>query len=202
MKAAAGNVLVLGAYVGDNPEKALAAAEKAGVSYPLFAVPYSFYQYITIRPDGTFSIPQACFFDRDGYQINGSYFTARTCDVWARTLEELLAFTASRKTEQQEEDPPAAEAKKPEIQTQPKTATVKDGKKVKFTVVAAGEGLKYQWYYRTSSQAKWKKVSGGTGASLSFTARAKMNGSQYRCRVRNDAGEVYSKTVRVKIRKK
>ena len=96
--------------------------------------------------------------------------------------------------------PPAIS--KPVIKTQPKNVSVKAGKKATFKIKAKGEELKYQWYYRTSSAAKWKKVSsGGKSATRSFKAKAKQNGYQYRCLVKNSAGKVYSKTVRLKVKK-
>ncbi|MBE6990598.1 MAG: hypothetical protein E7426_07640, partial [Ruminococcaceae bacterium] len=40
---------------------------------------------------------------------------------------------------------------KPTVTTQPKNVSVAEGKTAKFTVVASGTSLSYQWYYRTSS---------------------------------------------------
>ena len=83
---------------------------------------------------------------------------------------------------------------KPTITTQPKSQSAKDGVTVKFTVAASGGGLKYQWYYRTSSSGEWKK-STGTGATtktLSVEAKSYRDGYQYRCKVSNAAGYKYS----------
>ncbi|MBR5342904.1 MAG: leucine-rich repeat protein [Oscillospiraceae bacterium] len=82
---------------------------------------------------------------------------------------------------------------KPVITTQPKSKTAASGTTVKFTVAADG-ATSYQWYYRTSSTGEWKKCS-GTGATtktLSVEAKSFRSGYQYRCRVSNDAGYVYS----------
>ncbi|MBE6989217.1 MAG: hypothetical protein E7426_00530, partial [Ruminococcaceae bacterium] len=64
---------------------------------------------------------------------------------------------------------------KPVITTQPKNATVNEGKTAKFTVAATGDNLTYQWYYRTSSTGTWTAVSAASGktASYSLTAAAR-----------------------------
>ena len=83
---------------------------------------------------------------------------------------------------------------KPTITTQPKSQSAKEGVTVKFTVAASGGGLKYQWYYRTSSSGEWKK-STGTGATtktLSVESKSYRDGYQYRCKVSNAAGYKYS----------
>ena len=90
---------------------------------------------------------------------------------------------------------------KPTITTQPKNKTVTEGKKASFTVAADGLGITYQWYYRTGSSGEWKKVSSSSGrtATYSLTAAARHNGYQYRCRVMNPAGYVYTKTVTLTV---
>jgi hypothetical protein len=83
---------------------------------------------------------------------------------------------------------------KPVITTQPKNVSVAEGKTAKFTVVASGTSLSYQWYYRTGSTGTWTAVSAASGktASYSLTAAARHNGYQYRCKVSNAAGHVYT----------
>lgn len=178
------NVLLLGVCVNSETSAAVKAAEKAGITYPLFHMESSFYQYLQIQGSG-FSIPQTCFFNSEGYQLNSAYVGSRDYETWASIVDELLAFTA-----------------KPSIKTQPKSASVKAGKKVTFKVKALGKNLKYQWYYRTSSAGTWKKVSsGGRSATLSFKVKSKQNGYQYRCLVKNSAGKVYSKAATLKVKK-
>lgn len=191
------NVLVLGAYVDSNDAGAIAAAEKAGVTYPLFRAPHHFYDYLDMD-NGSFAIPQTCFFNSKGYQLNSAYVGSRNYEWWKQIVDELLAYVAENPSE--EEEPTIS---KPVIEKQPKNLTVKAGKKAAFTVKAKGEKLKYQWYYRTSPTAKWKKVtSKGKSATLTFKAKAKQNGWQYRCLVKNSAGKVYTKTVKLKVKKK
>ena len=191
------NVLVLGAYVDSNDAGAIAAAEKAGVTYPLFRAPHHFYDYLDMD-NGSFAIPQTCFFNSKGYQLNSAYVGSRNYEWWKQIVDELLAYVAENPSE--EEEPTIS---KPVIEKQPKNLTVKAGKKAAFTVKAKGEKLKYQWYYRTSPTAKWKKVtSKGKSATLTFKAKAKQNGWQYRCLVKNSAGQVYTKTVKLKVKKK
>lgn len=216
------NVLVLGAYVDENDAGAIAAAEDAGITYPLFRAPYNFYDYLDMASNGSFNIPQTCFFNSKGYQLNSAYVGSRNYEWWKQIVDELLACVegsgststdpAAEPTQEPGETPttdPAQEPSeeptisKPVIKKQPKNLTVKAGKKATFTVKAKGEKLKYQWYYRTSPTAKWKKVtSKGKSATLTFKAKAKQNGWQYRCLVKNSAGQVYTKTVKLKVKKK
>ena len=86
---------------------------------------------------------------------------------------------------------------KPEITTQPKSATVKEGGNATFKVVASGTGLSYQWQWRAGSSGTWTNVTASdiTGVkttTLSVPATTARNGYQYRCKVTNSAGTVYS----------
>ncbi len=82
---------------------------------------------------------------------------------------------------------------KPVITAQPTSQTLSEGATAKFTVKATGAAA-YQWYYRTSSTDSWHKstLSTATKATLSLTAKMSRNGYQYRCRVSNDQGYVYT----------
>ena len=92
------------------------------------------------------------------------------------------------------------EMTKPAITTQPSDKTASAGQTVKFTVKATGGSLSYQWYYRKSSSGSWAKCSGdsATTASLSVEAKSYRDGYQYRCKVSNDYGYVYTNTVTLK----
>jgi uncharacterized repeat protein (TIGR02543 family) len=89
---------------------------------------------------------------------------------------------------------------KPKITTQPKKASVKVGKKVTFKVKASGLNLKYQWYYQKPGTKKWVKISKATKATYSFKAKKKQNGYKYRCLVKNEAGQVYTKAVKLTVK--
>lgn len=93
-------------------------------------------------------------------------------------------------------------ASKPSITSNPTGKTASAKKKVTFKVTAKGTALRYQWYFRTSSRAKWKKVtlSGHDRAALSVTAAKKRNGYQYRCVVSNLMGSVTSRAARLKVK--
>ena len=90
---------------------------------------------------------------------------------------------------------------KPAVTAQPKDQTVKAGKKVSFTVEAAGNGLTYQWYYRTPGSDSWKAVTAASGqtANYTLTAASRHNGYLYRCKVSNSAGSVYTKAVTLTV---
>ncbi len=82
---------------------------------------------------------------------------------------------------------------KPAITAQPANRTVSEGDTAKFTVKATGAET-YQWYWRSSSSGSWAKSSltGNQTATLSVEAKTSRNGYQYRCKVSNSAGIVYS----------
>ena len=80
------------------------------------------------------------------------------------------------------------------VKTQPVNQNIPTGKTVKFTVKATGEGLKYQWQYRTSSKGSWKNetATGSKTATLSVAVTAARNGYQYRCVITDKYGNVLS----------
>ena len=89
---------------------------------------------------------------------------------------------------------------KPEITTQPKSATVGANDTVSFTVAANGSNLKYQWQYRTSSTGTWTNNS-CTSATFTITKPgAWRDGYQYRCKITNSAGTVYSSAATLTVR--
>ena len=83
-------------------------------------------------------------------------------------------------------------AAKPTITTQPKSVSVALGSTATFKVVASGSGLKYQWQYKKSGATSWTSWSGKTAATLTVTASSTNGGCQYRCKVSNAGGTVYS----------
>ena len=89
---------------------------------------------------------------------------------------------------------------KPKIVVQPAAASVKSGKTAKFTVVAAGSGLKYQWYYSKNSGNTWTKMSGKTAATLSVKASKSNKGYLYRCIIKNTKGSVTSKSAKLTVK--
>ena len=85
--------------------------------------------------------------------------------------------------------------------TKATTKTAKKGTAVSFSVKAYAAET-YQWYFRTSSRAKWKMVtlSGCKKATLSVTATLARRGYQYRCKVTNPYGSAYSGVYTLKVR--
>ena len=90
-------------------------------------------------------------------------------------------------------------AAKPVITTQPSNQTVAEGGQAIFKVVASGEGLTYQWQYKTSDSSTWKDKSGATSASYTVTAKASYDGIQYRCIVTNAGGSVTSGSAKLTV---
>ncbi len=85
------------------------------------------------------------------------------------------------------------------ITQDPQSTRVKNGEKAKFTVKISGKATGYQWYYRTSETAKWKKVSKATKATLTVTAKPANNGYQYRCEVKNANGKLTTRTAVLRV---
>ena len=85
--------------------------------------------------------------------------------------------------------------RKPRIEEQPANIDAALGNYIHFIVKASGGDLKYQWYYRTSADGVWTKVSAESGktASYEMQVKARHNGYQYRCKVTNSQGYVYTK---------
>ena len=69
-----------------------------------------------------------------------------------------------------------------------------------FKVKAKGLELKYQWYYQKPGSKKWVKISKAAKATYSFKAKKKQNGYKYRCLVKNAAGQVYTKAVKLTVK--
>ncbi len=94
-------------------------------------------------------------------------------------------------------------AAKPTITTQPASVKAYVGTTAKFTVKADG-ATAYQWYYRTSSSGTWSKSSttGATTATLSVKAETKRSGYQYRCKLTNSAGYVYTSAATLTVSEK
>ena len=90
---------------------------------------------------------------------------------------------------------------KPAIKTQPASKTANENATVKFTVAASGGNLSYQWQYRTSSSGTWKNstTTGCKTATLSVKAEGYRSGYQYRCKVKNSLGTVYSKAATLTV---
>ena len=82
---------------------------------------------------------------------------------------------------------------KPTITTQPSNKSAAIGATVTFTVAASG-ATSYQWQFRPSSADGWSNCSAASAKTASFTVTAESyrNGYQYRCKVSNANGSVYS----------
>jgi hypothetical protein len=69
-------------------------------------------------------------------------------------------------------------------------------------VTAKGEDLNYQWQYRKTTSGSWRDSKGTGYSKATFTpgVSLSMNGYQYRCKVWNSAGEVYSNAVTLTVK--
>ena len=89
-------------------------------------------------------------------------------------------------------------ASKPAITTQPASKTVSAGAKVEFKVEATNANS-YQWYYRKPNATSWTATT-KTSAAYSLTAKETLNGFQYKCKVSNDAGFVWSEAATLTVK--
>ena len=86
------------------------------------------------------------------------------------------------------------------ITKQPANVTAQNGKKVAVTVVAEGDGLKYQWYYKDATADKFVKSS-TRKATYSTAMNAKRAGRQVYCVVTDKYGNsVKTKTATLKMK--
>ena len=86
----------------------------------------------------------------------------------------------------------------PQIVSQPVDYVGMVGDTATFTVVAEGEGLKYQWYYYDTAASDWKKSSNGATATLSVEFKGYRNNQQYRCEITDGDGNTVTTNI-VKI---
>nr|MBQ6242462.1 leucine-rich repeat protein [Lachnospiraceae bacterium] len=89
---------------------------------------------------------------------------------------------------------------KPSITSYTQSKTVTAGTKVSFTVKAVG-AASYQWQVKKTPTGSWTNVTAesGTTKTYTFTAAARHNGYQYRCKVTNSFGHVYTKAVKLTV---
>ena len=78
------------------------------------------------------------------------------------------------------------------ITADPKDVSATVGQNVKFTVVATGDGLKYQWYYKKKGVSSWSVWKNHTTATTSAEANATWDGMQVYCKVTDSAGKSVS----------
>jgi hypothetical protein len=82
--------------------------------------------------------------------------------------------------------PPAAAT----ITRQPSPVTSKVGDRARFSVDAAGSGLRYQWYYKKSGDHSWHRWNGHTTRVTEAKANASWQGMNVRCVVSDRYGNV------------
>ncbi len=86
------------------------------------------------------------------------------------------------------------------IVTQPENCSVFAGRDGRFTVVATGADLQYQWETRLKEEEAWQSVEGASDAALSVTALLADNGRFYRCKISNSAGALYTESVSLEVK--
>ena len=98
---------------------------------------------------------------------------------------------------------------KPTITSQPVDRSTSYAGASYFAVKASGPNLQYQWQYLGASTGKWYNLSEGnsyngdfsgtTGNRLRVPGKLSRDGMQFRCRIRNDYGTVYTNTVSLSV---
>ena len=89
----------------------------------------------------------------------------------------------------------------PTITSHPQSTSAAVGTRATFKVVASGSNLSYQWQYRKTASGTWTDSKGINYNKATFTpdVSSSMNGYQYRCKVSNSAGTVYSDAVTLTV---
>ncbi len=90
----------------------------------------------------------------------------------------------------------------PIITVYPTDVMVTVGKPASFRAEAAGTGLTYQWYYKSSPTGAWVKCSEAPANGTIYTlpaAKAVQNGFYYRCGISNASGTSYTPEVRLYV---
>ena len=113
-----------------------------------------------------------------GARLNGWQYRCKVSNVIGGVYSSAATLTVAQQT-------------KPAITRHPADVTAGKGASASFSVEASGENLTYQWYQRPAGTT-WRAIPGETSPELTVTAAAKQNGYQYRCKVTNGAGSVYS----------
>ena len=117
----------------------------------------------TFRPDTTWNGCQFYCIVNDGY---GNSVSSNTVTLTVRT--------------------------KLEITTQPQNKTVSPGNIVTLSVVASGDSLTYQWYYKKSDATAFSIWSNRTNPSETFTPDESWNGAKFYCVVKDGSGNSIS----------
>lgn len=69
------------------------------------------------------------------------------------------------------------------ITRQPENVTTQPGRSVSFTVIAKGNSLRYQWYFKKSGASDWSLWNNHTQSTVTAMANDTWNGIQVKCRI-------------------
>ena len=87
----------------------------------------------------------------------------------------------------------------PVIMTQPQNISVRENTVGQFSVTASAYELDYQWESSTDGETWTAIAECGTGAAYNITATEADAAKQYRCKISNDKGTVYTDAVTLTI---
>ncbi len=89
----------------------------------------------------------------------------------------------------------------PEITGQPQDYTGAVGETASFTVEASGEGLTYQWQYKSLKDGKWYNTTttGYNTPTMSIKVTSARNGMQFRCKVTGGSTTVISDAATLRV---
>jgi len=86
------------------------------------------------------------------------------------------------------------------IKTQPVSTAAEEGKTAKVSLVASGDGIKYEWYYKSAGMTKFVKTTAFTGNTYAVAMNADRDGRQVYCVVTDKYGnKVTSDTVTLRM---
>ncbi len=180
----------------------LAGKLSSGTSYTVLGVASNFYMnsfststYLSFH--GFYKIGSSTYnFSNDSTYNDLGTSTARvSMSAWAAFLEDITGNGTMNDLGFSSYDAPS----KPVLLSSPRSASASEGATASFSVSATGGNLSYRWQYRTSSTGNWLDYPDGTSSTLRVTASAYRNGYQYRCKISNTAGTVYSEAATLTV---
>ena len=111
-------------------------------------------------------------------------------DIIDNPFEEFTTEAPEETTTEAPEETTTEVASAIVITTQPKDTKVSNGEVARFTVVATGDSLTYQWAYSKNGGTSYTNISTGKSATLEVTAKTSLNGALYRCTIKDANGNV------------
>ena len=162
--------------------------EDANVWYDIWEADGVYYALVQNRTNANNTVTVPLDLNMESAELVNNFFTAGLAIVDGGFTAELAPAQSALIKLTPASDEPETGLK---IVTQPASYEGLVGDTVEFTVVAEGEGLTYEWFYKAVGSDQWLKSysTGADTATLSVELRAYRDGQQYMCVVTDANGE-------------